>query len=1184
MTPTPPHGINSLVEGQNSGGHVTQADFVHLRVHSAYSLSEGALKIGELVELCREEAMPAVAITDTGNLFGALEFSMAAAKQGIQPIVGCQVRVDRSDSDDSGYGNGNGRHRQNGRGYDSLVLLVQNDIGYRNLLSLVSASFLESETGDPRVTLEDLEARSAGLIALTGGTSGAVGRLVAEGQLPKAVAMLERLSSAFPGRLYIELTRHGLNEERRTEAALVDLAYAHDIPLVATNDVHFADEDMYEAHDVLLCIAQGKHVGDTDRRRLTPNHRFRSAGEMRALFADLPEAVDNTLVIARRCAFMPVEHDPILPAFTDDKGASEADALRAEAEEGLRNRLEAHVFSEDMTDEERQKVAEPYWQRLDFELGVIIKMDYPGYFLIVAEFIRWAKDQGIPVGPGRGSGAGSVVAWALTITDLDPLKFGLLFERFLNPDRVSMPDFDIDFCQDRRDEVIQHVQEKYGHDRVAQIITFGKLQARAALRDVGRVLGMPYGQVDRICKLVPFNPAHPPTLAQALEQEPQLREMRAADETVDRLIDIAMRLEGLYRHASTHAAGVVIGDRPLQELLPLYRDPRSDMPATQFSMKYTELAGLVKFDFLGLKTLTVLERTLEFLAERGIELDLLNLPLDDRPTFDMLSRGDSTGVFQLESAGMRDVLRQMRPDSFEDIIALVALYRPGPMDNIPRYIACKHGREDPDYLHPKLEGILRETFGVMIYQEQVMQIAQVLSGFSLAKADLLRRAMGKKIKSEMEAQRDAFVKGAVDREVEKGTAARIFEQVDKFAGYGFNKSHAAAYALVAYQTAFLKSNYPVEFLAASMTLDMGNTEKINVFRQELQRLDIPLLPPDVNKSGVAFAVETVRNGSEKGAIRYALAAIKNVGTQAMTAVVEERKTAGAFSDVVDFARRLGNEVANKRQLENLVKAGAFDGLEKNRRRLFEGVDLLVREASSASQDRDSQQQNLFGEGGDPGAENAARLPDIGDWPKMERLGYEFDSIGFYLSEHPLTDYAVSLKRLGVKPSGDIAKTAGGTLALAGVVVQKQERTSAKGNRFAFVQLSDASGVFEVVVFADLLATSRDLLEPGSRLLIRTEARSDGDGVRLSAQSVEPLDPAVENATNGLIVYLDDDRALNGVQTVLGTSTPGRGRISVVVEVDATREVEIVLPGGFSVTGELRSVMAAAPGVLDVQEL
>ena len=1161
---------------------MTHADFVHLRVHSAYSLSEGALKIGELVQLCRQEAMPAVAITDTGNLFGALEFSMAAAREGIQPIVGCQVRVDRAAGEETGYGNGNGRHGANGRGYDPLVLLVQNEAGYQNLLSLVSESFLGSENGDPRVSLDDLEARSDGLIALTGGVDGALGRLIAAGQLQKAAGLLGRLSAAFPGRLYVELTRHGLEAERRIEGDLIDLAYAQDVPLVATNDVHFADEDMYEAHDVLLCIAQGKHVGDGDRRRLTPAHRFRSAAEMRALFADLPEAIDNTLVIARRCAFMPTERAPILPAFNVESGATEADTLSTEAEKGLNARLDAHVFTPDMDETARNEAAEPYRQRLEFELGVIIKMDYPGYFLIVAEFIQWAKDQGIPVGPGRGSGAGSVVAWALTITDLDPLKFGLLFERFLNPDRVSMPDFDIDFCQDRRDEVIQHVQEKYGHDRVAQIITFGKLQARAALRDVGRVLGMPYGQVDRICKLVPFNPAHPPTLEQAQEQEPQLREMRAADETVDRLIDIAMKLEGLYRHASTHAAGVVIGDRPLHELLPLYNDPRSDMPATQFSMKYTELAGLVKFDFLGLKTLTVLQRTLEFLSERGIELDLLNLPLDDRPTYEMLSKGDSTGVFQLESAGMRDVLRQLRPDSFEDIIALVALYRPGPMDNIPRYIACKHGREEPDYLHADLEDILKETFGVMIYQEQVMQIAQVLSGFSLAKADLLRRAMGKKIKAEMEAQRDAFVKGAVDRGVDKSTAARIFEQVDKFAGYGFNKSHAAAYALVAYQTAYLKSNYPVEFLAASMTLDMGNADKINVFRQELQRLDIPLLPPDVNRSGVAFTVETVRNGSEKGAIRYALAAIKNVGTQAMAAVVEERDSEGDFSDAVDFARRLGNNVANKRQLENLIKAGAFDGLERNRRRLFEGVDLLAREAGNASQDRDSAQQNLFGGGDD--VQHGPLLPEVSDWPKMERLGFEFEAIGFYLSEHPLTDYAVSLKRLGVKPSAEIAGSMAGTLKLGGVVVQKQERTSAKGNRFAFVQLSDASGVFEVVVFSDLLARSRDLLEPGARLLIAAEARADGEGLRLSAQSIDPLDPAVQNATNGLIVFLDREGTVDGVRSVLESSPPGRGRISVVVEVDTAREVEIALPGGFSVTGDMRAVMAAAPGVLDVQEL
>jgi DNA polymerase-3 subunit alpha len=691
------------------------ADFVHLRAHSAYSLSSGAIKVKELVGLARRHAMPALAITDSGNLFGALEFAQAASEAGIQPIIGCEIGLRRSAGD--------GRALKTGLSPppDSVILLAQNERGYGNLLKLVSKSFLETAAGEPpQIDVAALDDWSEGLLLLTGGTAGPVGRPLLEGQAAAAEAMLMRLAALFPGRLYVELMRHGLPVEDRIEGVLIDLAYRHDLPLVATNGVFFAEPGLYAAHDVLVCIAEGAVI-------------------------DVPEAVDNTLVIARRCAFMPEARKPILPPFLTE-GRSESDVLRAMAGEGLESRLAAQVFRPDLSAAERDAAAAPYRERLAFELDVIITMGFAGYFLIVAEFIQWAKGKGIPVGPGRGSGAGSLVAWSLTITDLDPLRFGLLFERFLNPERVSMPDFDIDFCQDRRDEVLRHVQEKYGRDRVAQIITFGTLQARAVLRDVGRVLEMPYGQVDRLCKLVPYNPANPVKLQQAIDGEPLLQEMRDNDETVARLITIALQLEGLYRHASTHAAGVVIADRPLDELVPLYRDPRSDMPVTQFNLKYVELAGLVKFDFLGLKTLTVLARALDLLRTRGIVLDLANLPLGDIASYELLGRGDTVGVFQLEGTGMRDMLRKLRPDRFEDIIAVVALYRPGPMENIPRYIAVKHGEERADYLHPSLEAILTETHGIMIYQEQVMRIAQVLSGYSLGSADLLRRAMGKKSK------------------------------------------------------------------------------------------------------------------------------------------------------------------------------------------------------------------------------------------------------------------------------------------------------------------------------------------------------------------------------------------------------------------------------------------------------
>src|SRR5437764_974919 len=1154
------------------------ADFIHLRVHSAYSLSAGAIKIKELVQLCRGEAMPAVAITDSGNLFGALEFAIACAEAGVQPIIGCEIALAGNGNARNGRSsNGNG-HAPSGHGeLDRIVLLVQSEAGYRNLMALVSRAFLDGEAGaEPAVALADLAASSDGLICLAGGAAGPVGRLLSEGQAEAAETALTALKDIFPGRLYIELQRHGLVEEARCEAGLVDLAYAHDLPLVATNNAYFPDREFFEAHDALMCIAQGRAVADTDRKRLTPHHFFRPAAEMRALFTDLPEACDNTLVVARRCAFVPQATKPILPAFPIEDGADEESALRIAARSGLAVRLKAAPIDE--------IAAKPYRERLEFELDMIVETGFAGYFLIVADFIQWAKRQGIPVGPGRGSGAGSVVAWALTITDLDPLRFGLLFERFLNPERVSMPDFDIDFCQDRRDEVIRYVQQKYGRDRVAQIITFGKLQARAVLRDVGRVLGMPYGQVDRIAKLVPYNPAHPVSLEKAIWSEPQLQAARDSDEAVARLLTTALRLEGLYRHASTHAAGVVIGDRPLRELVPLYRDPRSDMPVTQFNMKWVELAGLVKFDFLGLKTLTVLARCLDLLAARGIDLDLANLPFDDRPAYELLARGDTVGVFQVEGAGVRDMLKKLRPDRFEDIIAVVSLYRPGPMENIPRYIAVKHGEEEADYLHPALEGILKETHGIMIYQEQVMQIAQVLAGYTLGGADLLRRAMGKKIQSEMDAQRKTFVEGAVARGVAPGKAEQIFDQMAKFAGYGFNKSHAAAYALVAYQTAYLKANYPVEFLAASMTLDLGNTDKLNHFRQELGRLGIALLPPDINRSEVAFSVETDPN-TGKPAIRYALAAIKGVGEQAMRELVAERAAHGPYKDLFDFARRLDTKSFNRRQFENLVKAGAFECLNPNRAQSFSAAELLLRQASRAAEERVTKQENLFA-AVDSGFAARPSLPVVADWPSVERLQNEFEAIGFYLSSHPLDPYAKSLERAGVLRWVDLpaALAANGSsrFRLGGIVIGKKERTSARGNRFAFVQLSDTSGAFEVTMFSEALAQARGLLEGGQPLIVTVDVRREDESLRLTVQKIEPLDTIVAQAAAGLRIFVAEAEALPRLKSVISREAGGRGRVTVVLDLPS-REIEVALPGGFRIDPKIRAAVKSLPGIIDVHE-
>jgi len=1157
---------------------MAHAGFVHLRTHSAYSLLEGALKLDELVLLCAKHAMPAVAVTDTSNLFGALEFALAAAKAGVQPVIGCQLGLAAEAPSTPGGVQA---------APDPLVLLVQSEIGYKNLMILTSKAHLESEHGEaPQIALDDLEAHNEGLIALTGGPAGPVGRRLLQGQDPAAEEMLRTLVRLFPGRLYIELLRHGLDEEKRIEDRLIDLAYAHDLPLVATNEAFFSDEGMYQAHDALICISQGTYVVSEDRRRLTPEHRFKSPEEMARLFADLPEAVENTLAIAQRCAYVPREIDPILPAFPTEEGRSEMDELRARSDAGLQERLNAQVFTPDMDEETRATTARSYRERQEYELAVIEQMGFPGYFLIVADFIQWAKQQDIPVGPGRGSGAGSVVAWALTVTDLDPLRWGLLFERFLNPERVSMPDFDIDFCQERRDEVIRYVQGKYGRDRVAQIITFGKLQARAALRDVGRVLQMPYPQVDRICKMVPNNPAAPVTLSEAIAGEPRLRDMRREDESVKRLLDIALKLEGLYRHASTHAAGVVIGDRRLDELVPLYRDPRSDMPVTQFSMKYVEKAGLVKFDFLGLKTLSVLVKAVAMIEKRVGEIDLLAIPLDDTKTYEMLARAETVGVFQMESSGMRDVLRRLRADRFEDIIAVVALYRPGPMDNIPSFIRRKHGEEEPDYLYPSLEGILKETFGIMIYQEQVMQIAQELAGYSLGSADLLRRAMGKKIKSEMDAQHQHFCDGAVARGVKEEIADRIFEQVAKFAGYGFNKSHAAAYALVAYQTAYLKANYPVEFLAASMTFDMGNTDKLNTYRQELVRQGIPLLPPDVNRSQADFSVERLDDGA--WGVRYALGAIKNVGEAAMESLVGERAENGPFKTLGDFAGRLDPRALNKRQVENLARAGGFDGLSGNRRQIYEAAETIVRHAAAAASERASAQVNLFG-GGTEDTGPGLVLPSVEDWPGMARLRQEFEAIGFYLSAHPLDEYSAGLKRLGVVQAVDlpgVLSRVKGRQKAAGIVTGKQERTSRQGNRFAFVQISDSSGVFEVMLFSDLLSRCQDLLDGGEPLLVTLEGRGDagggGEGIRLTAQNFEPLDAAVAQAGVGLKIFLDDAEPLDSLKSVLARDQRGRGRVSLVLDLPACDEVEIELKGRYRLSPEIRQAIKAIRG-LEIQD-
>ena len=1163
----------------------TDPRFIHLRVHTEYSLLEGAIPVKKLPGLTAGMGMPAVAVTDTNNMFCALEFSEGASKAGVQPIIGCQVDIEYLTAEP-------GKRPERPAG---LIFLAQNETGYMNLMKLNSCAYLDAEGQLPQVTVTELAQYHEGLICLTGGPDGPVGRLLRQGQRPKAEALMDRLAAIYPNRLYVELQRHpgdgGLPEaEQLSERGHVEMAYAKNLPLVATNDVYFPKPELYEAHDALICIAEGAYVDQQEpRRRLTPQNYFKSPQEMATLFADLPEAVENTVEIAKRCAFKAYKRDPILPKFADDEVAE----LRRQAQQGLKDRLAVIPHAAPV---------EEYEKRLEFELGIIEGMGFPGYFLIVADFIKWAKERSIPVGPGRGSGAGSLVAYALLITDLDPLRYSLLFERFLNPERVSMPDFDIDFCMDRREEVIQYVQEKYGRDKVGQIITFGALLSKAAVRDVGRVLQMPYGQVDRLSKMIPVEGVKPVSIEKALADEPRLREEAKAEEVVDRLLTYAQQVEGLLRNASTHAAGVVIGDRSLDELVPLYQDPRSDMPATQFNMKWVEQAGLVKFDFLGLKTLTVIQNAVDLIqkaarplnvaadgtqlyeALEGFEYDIGAIPLDDEKSYALYSCAKTTAVFQVESSGMMDALKRMKPTCIEDIVALVALYRPGPMENIPTYCEVKNGQRELESIHPSIDYILEETQGIIVYQEQVMQIAQVMAGYSLGGADLLRRAMGKKIKEAMDAERPKFEEGAKKNGVDAKKAREVFDLLEKFANYGFNKSHAAAYAVVSYQTAWLKANHPVEFMAGVMNCDIHLTDKLGVYFQEVKKgLGLDYIPPCVNRSQATFDVKDQK-------LVYALGALKNVGVEAMKLIVEGRSNR-EFVNLFDVARRVDLKRIGKRPLEMLARAGAFAVLDPNRRRVFHSLDALTAYSAAIHDQRASNQVSLFGDAGEDLPE--PRLAGGDDWLPAERLAEEFKAIGFYLSGHPLDDYMGPLKRKQVMTLDEVtarAQKGAAIVKMAGTVSGRQERKSARGNRFAFVQLSDPTGQYEVTVFSDTLEVAREYLNAGSQVVLQCEATLEADQLKLLGRSVSPIDTVVADAGGaGLRVFLDGPEAIGSVATILENAKHDRGRAGkgpiyfCLMGDDLPGEVVLDLGDDFPVDPQIKGALRSLGGVIEVED-
>ena len=1101
--------------------------FIHLRVHSAYSLLEGALPIETLLGYCLKFDMPAIAITDRNNLFCALEFAETLSAKGIQPITAVTLSL----LDEIG-----GKTRPS-----SISLFVQNQQGYHNLITLVSKAHLriadEQTIQETGVYLHEIAEHQEGLIFLSGGDEGPINHLLELDKKEEAENFLLNINNMLNGKIYVELQRHSESGQSHIEPLLIALADKYAIPLVATNQCFFESKDDYESHDALICIAEGTYIHEDDRRRLTVNHHLKSPEEMVSLFSDIPEALANTLEIARRCAFRPRQHEPMLPTFQTEK--SEIEELEYQSQRGLEHRLEHR---------ELEGSIEDYEERLKYEISVITEMGFAGYFLIVADFIKWAKKQNIAVGPGRGSGAGSLVAWVLTITDIDPIKFDLLFERFLNPERVSIPDFDIDFCQTRRDEVIQYVQKKYGYDRVAQIITFGKLQARAVLRDVGRVTQMPYSQVDKLCKRIPNNPAYPVTLQEAIDADKTLQTERNEHPSVAHLIDISLKLEGLYRHASTHAAGVVISDRPLQTLVALYRDPKSDMPVTQFNMKWVEKSGLVKFDFLGLKTLSILQYAVELLKKYDVEIVLSDLALDDIKTYEMLGKGDTVGVFQLESTGMRDVLQKLEPDCFEDIIALVALYRPGPMDNIPKYIACKKGISPPDYIDDMLKPVLETTYGVPIYQEQVMKIAQIMSGYSLAEADLLRRAIGKKIKKEMKDQEKRFIEGARKNGVSKQKAHDIFTQVNRFAGYGFNKSHATAYALIAYQTAYIKAHHHVALLAASMSFDCERTDKLSIFVQDAVAHKIRILPPNINKSNVLFEISD-------HAIIYALSAIRNVGRQVMEDIVAEREKNGLYKNIIDFVHRTIDIGLNNRILENLIMAGALDILEPNRAYLVENIKHLLSDASLVQSDKENQQNNLFL---DISQGDTLILSKKEPWSSIEQLTHEFNAIGFYLSAHPLDHYITFFKQYNISHYDEVVQSTENNLLIAGVISKFEERKSQRGQSFAFITLSEPNRFIEVVVFSEMLDSMHELLQIGNLVIVSVKIIRENNQRRLQAENIRPIEQVIAS----LQIFIENEESIDHLKIQLNEAhnDPNiyKRSINLILQ-NANNEIHIKLP-------------------------
>ena len=1094
--------------------------FNNIKIHTQYSICEGAIKIDDLAEYCKNNKIKSLGLADSYNLCGALEFSEKLSKVGTQPIIGTQINV------------------KNNNILGKITLYAKNENGYKNLTKLSSLSYLTSkETEEPACELTDLTANSNDLILLTGNHRDFFGKLFHANKIKDIEKILNLLKKNFSNRIYIEIQRHSESSETNFENYILDISKSLNIPLIASQDVFYINKEMYEAHDVLTCIGNKSFVEDDNRLKLSNHHYLKNHNDLVKLYSDIPEALENNYNFHLRFSFKLKRSKPILPSIANKNSNTPEIELTKQAEAGLENRIKNFIIKKNSMDE--NKIRSIYTQRLRHEINIINSMDYASYFLIVSDYIKWAKANSIPVGPGRGSGAGSLVAYSLDITDLDPIEYDLIFERFLNPDRISMPDFDIDFCEEKRDQVFEYLKTKY-KDGVAHIITFGKLKARMALRDVGRVLGLSYGHVDRLCKMVPFDPSRPLTLQESIDREPRFQEEIKKNIKVQKLLELSLKLEGLNRNMATHAAGVVIAGDKLSEQFPLYVDHSSNLilPSTQYDMYSSENAGLVKFDLLGLKTLTVIDKTLKRLKAKNVNLDISKINQNDEKVFSLLSTGETTGLFQLESAGMREAIKQMRPNRFDDIIALVALYRPGPMSNIPIYNDCKNGNKEPDYIHPTLKEILKPTYGIIIYQEQVMQIAQILAGFTAGEADILRRAMGKKKKAELDRQKERFINGAIKNGIAKEVANFVFTKIEPFAQYGFNKSHAAAYALIAYQTAFLKTYYKEDFIAATMTTELTNTSKLREFVEELKRLKVEIIRPSINGCFAEFkAVE--------GKIYYGLGAIKNVGFEAISNIVREREKNGKFKSLENFIKRVDAKDVNKLQLEGLTKAGAFDEFEKDRNKIFVSIPKIIQQIKNINDDKSNNQSSLF-ENTESQANQFEYLKSK-TWTQKELLSEEFRSLGFYISDHPLNEFEEIFKQLKIINFSKFIENDYSEGLVAGTVMSIQEKKSAKGTPYAIIKFTDQKGEFELFLFSEILISNRDKLkESESFILTLQKERVSGDlsRRRVNVKKILSLDEVIQEPYSRVTIELKENFQISDIKDIL--SKEGNTKINLVI--------------------------------------